>query len=38
MQGAYGGLIIIIGYGAGAANPEEFYLITHVPEDILTQS
>ena len=37
MQGAYGGLIIIIGYGAGAGIPEDFFLITHTNLDIMTQ-
>lgn len=39
MQGAYGGLIIVILYGGGSIAPmEEFYLITQDNIDILTQS
>lgn len=38
MQGAYGGLIIVILYAGGVASPpEEFYLITQSNMDILTQ-
>ncbi len=38
MQGAYGGLIIVILYGGGISAPvEEFYLITQSNMDILTQ-
>ena len=39
MQGAYGGLIIIILYGGGISSPfEEFYLITQNNLDIMTQT
>lgn len=38
MQGAYGGLFIIILYGGGSQPPEEFYLITQNNIDILTET
>lgn len=38
MQGAYGGLIMIILYGGGSQPPEEFYLITQNNIDILTET
>jgi len=39
MQGAYGGLIIVILYGGGSIAPfEEFYLITQDNLDIMTQT
>ncbi len=38
MQGAYGGLIMILVYGGGGNFPEEFYLITQNNLDILTQT
>jgi hypothetical protein len=38
MQGAYGGLVVVMFYGGGGAFPEEFFLITHTNLDILTQS
>lgn len=38
MQGAYGGLIMIIVYGGGGIPPEEFFLITQDNLDILTQT
>lgn len=38
MQGAYGGLIMIIMYGIGGLGPEEFFLITQDNMDILTQT
>jgi len=38
MQGAYGGLIMILFYGGGGYAPEEFYLIAHTNFDILTQN
>jgi hypothetical protein len=38
MQGAYGGLIMVILYGGGANSPEEFFLITQNNLDILTQT
>lgn len=39
MQGAYGGLIIIILYGGGSIAPfEEDYLITQDNIDIMTQT
>jgi len=39
MQGAYGGLIIVILYGGGSAfPPSEFYLITQDNLDIMTQT
>jgi hypothetical protein len=38
MQGAYGGLIMIIVYGGGGIPPEEFFLITQSNLDILTQT
>ena len=37
MQGAYGGLIIIIDYAGGSSAPEQFFLIAHTNLDILTQ-
>jgi len=38
MQGAYGGLIMIILYGGGSSAPfEEFFLITQNNLDIMTQ-
>jgi len=38
MQGAYGGLIIVILYGGGSFMPEEFFLITQNNLDIMTQT
>lgn len=38
MQGAYGGLIMVIFYGGGGYPPEEFFLITQSNLDILTQT
>lgn len=38
MQGAYGGLIIVILYGGGSFMPEEDFLITQSNIDILTQT
>jgi hypothetical protein len=38
MQGAYGGLIIVILYGSGSFMPEEFFLITQDNLDIFTQT
>jgi hypothetical protein len=38
MQGAYGGLIMIIVYGGGAMPSEEFFLITQDNLDIFTQT
>ncbi len=38
MQGAYGGLIMILVYGGGGNPPEEFYLITQNNLDIFTQT
>ncbi len=38
MQGAYGGLIIILLYGGGSFTPEEDFLITQSNQDILTQT
>jgi len=38
MQGAYGGLLIILHIGGGGSHPEEFFLITQDNLDILTQS
>lgn len=38
MQGAYGGLIVILLYGIAGSGPEEFYLITQNNLDILTQT
>jgi hypothetical protein len=39
MQGAYGGLIMIILYGGGISAPfEEFFLITQNNLDIITQT
>lgn len=38
MQGAYGGLIMILVYGGGGMFPEEFFLITQDNIDILTQT
>lgn len=39
MQGAYGGLIIVILYGGGISAPtEEFFLITQDNLDIMTQT
>jgi len=36
MQGAYGGLIIVIDYAGGSSAPEQFFLITHTNLDIMT--
>jgi hypothetical protein len=39
MQGAYGGLIIVILYGSHSTAPEEeFFLITQDNLDIMTQT
>lgn len=38
MQGAYGGLIVVIWYGGGGSHVEEFFLITHTNLDIMTQA
>lgn len=38
MQGAYGGLVMVIFYGGGGYAPEEFFLITQDNMDILTQT
>ena len=39
MQGAYGGLIIIILYGSGSSAPtDEFFLLTESGMDILTET
>lgn len=37
MQGAYGGLIIVVLYGGGSFMPEEFFLMTQDNLDIMTQ-
>lgn len=38
MNGAYGGLLVVIFYGGGGYAPEQFYLISHTDLDIMTQT